>query len=77
MKLTYEDVLEIISEANTQMNLEGIHGKANLRDLGADSLDLMTILLSVQEKAGIEIPDAEVDNLVSVDAICSYVNKEN
>ncbi len=50
--------------------------KLNLRDLGADSLDLMTILLSVQEKVGVEIPDAELDNLLSIDSICSYMNKE-
>ena len=43
MKLTYEGVLELIVEANTQINLEGINANANLRDLGADSLDLMTI----------------------------------
>ncbi len=28
MKLTYEDVLEIIIEANTQINVEGINAKA-------------------------------------------------
>ncbi len=76
MKLNYEDILQIIAQANTQIDLERMHGEANLRDLGADSLDLMTILLSVQEKAGIEIPDAELDNLVSVDSICNYVNRE-
>jgi acyl carrier protein len=41
----------------------------------ADSLDIMNILLGVQEKTGVEVPDDEVENLTSANKILEYVNK--
>jgi acyl carrier protein len=41
-----------------------------LRDLDLDSLDTMELTLGLEEKFGVEIPDAELEGLVTVaDAI--------
>lgn len=37
-----------------------------LRDLDLDSLDTMELTLSMEERFGIEIPDAELESLASV-----------
>lgn len=44
------------------------------KDIGIDSLDTMSIFLGVQEKFGIgDIPDAEIDQLKTVNQIAAYV----
>lgn len=42
-------------------------------DLGADSLDLVRILLEIEESFGVIVPDEEIPNLRSVGDIISYV----
>jgi len=45
----------------------------SLKEIGIDSLDAMSILLEVQEKLGIEVPDEVVDTLPSLRSIARYV----
>lgn len=42
-------------------------------DLGADSLDHMEIIMSIEEKFGIEISDDDADDLKTVGALLDYV----
>jgi acyl carrier protein len=68
-------VIEAVRNARTRIDLTRLTPDAILRDIGADSLDMMTILLDVQGVAGIEIPDADIAELRSVRAIVNYVNE--
>ncbi len=45
--------------------------------LGADSLDIMTILLDVQDRTGVEIPDEDVDGLRTAQSIVEYVTQRS
>lgn len=71
-----DEIIELIKGANTMIDIDILTVDANLRDIGADSLDIMNILLAVQEKHDIEIPDEDVENLQTVSAICSYIQKK-
>lgn len=42
-------------------------------DLDVDSLSMMTIAVNAEERFGIRIPDEEVKNLTTVEAIVDYV----
>lgn len=42
-------------------------------DLGADSLEVVDLLMSIDDEFGVEIPDSEVPNLKTVKAIVDYI----
>jgi acyl carrier protein len=76
LKLSRDELIKIIEEAGTQIDLGKLtDDDADLEAIGADSLDIMNILLGVQEKTGVEVPDDEVENLTSANKILEYVNK--
>ena len=42
-------------------------------DLGADSLDTIEIVLSIEEEFNIEIPDHEVEQMETVGSVLNYL----
>lgn len=44
-----------------------------LEDLGADSLDIVSFMLELEENFGIEIPDEEVEKVEKVSDIVDYI----
>lgn len=74
MKAEQSEVVKIIRDANTQIDFDKLSPEIYLRDIGADSLDMMTILLGLQDKYGVEIPDEDVEKLTSVATICDFIN---
>ena len=42
-------------------------------DLGADSLDVVDLVMSIEESFDIEIPDEEVENIKTVGDIVKYI----
>ena len=42
-------------------------------DLGADSLDVVDLISSVDDEFDVEIPDEEVENIKTVGDIVSYI----
>ena len=42
-------------------------------DLGADALDVVDLLMSIEDEFDIEVPDEEVENLKTVGALVSYI----
>ena len=45
-------------------------------DLGADSLDLVELIMALEEEFGIEIPDTDAEKVVTVGDVVNYI-KEN
>jgi len=44
-------------------------------DLGADSLDLVELIMAMEEKFDIEIPDEDAEKIVTVQDAVNYVGK--
>lgn len=44
-------------------------------DLGADSLDLVELIMAMEEKFDIEIPDEDAEKIVTVQDAVDYVEK--
>lgn len=79
----------LIVEVNTYMVMEKIKGilaeqlnideseivpeASFIDDLGADSLDIVELIMSMEEEFGIEIPEEEVESLSTVGAAVEYI----
>ncbi|MBQ8303802.1 MAG: acyl carrier protein [Clostridia bacterium] len=44
-------------------------------DLGADSLDVVEMLMSVEDEFGIEIPDDAIEDLKTIGNVVEYIEK--
>ena len=45
-----------------------------IKDLGADSVDLVELVMDIENKFGIAIPDHEVEKLTTIGSLIDYVN---
>lgn len=46
-----------------------------IEDLGADSLDIVELVMAIEEKFEIDIPDEDAENIRTVDDAISFINK--
>ena len=42
-------------------------------DLGADSLDVVDLLMSLEDEFSVEIPDEEIENIKTVGNLVNYI----
>ncbi len=75
MNATYEEILSLLKDAGIAADITKLEGGSSLRGSGADSLDMMNILLALEEKYDIKIPDDEAALLDSIDGIVNYLLK--
>ena len=47
-----------------------------LDDLGADSLDVVELVMALEEEFSIEVPDDDVENIRTIQDIVSYVARK-
>ena len=62
-----------------QLGVEGgsLVPEANLLDdLGADSLDVVELVMALEEEFGIEVPDEDVENIRTIGDIVRYVGSK-
>lgn len=73
-----EKVIEMLaSQLNISKDKVQLNAKL-IEDLGADSLDMVEMLMLVEEEFGLSIPDEDAMNLKTVGHIINYIeaNKE-
>jgi acyl carrier protein len=75
MKVVREDIVAVVRDANVVSDPDKLRDDITLADQGVDSLEIFNLILLLQEKYGIEIPDDDIDPLVSVPAIVNYLNQ--
>ena len=72
----FEKIKNIIIE-QLQVSETAVTEEASfIDDLGADSLDLVELIMALEEEFGIEIPDTDAEKVVTVGDVVSYI-KEN
>ena len=42
-------------------------------DLGADSLDVVDLLMSIEDEFEVEVPDEEIENIKTAGSLVSYI----
>ncbi len=48
---------------------------AFIEDLGADSLDIVELVMALEEEFGVEIPDEDAENIKTIGDALEYIKK--
>jgi acyl carrier protein len=72
----FEKIKNIIVEQLQVAETAVTEDSSFIDDLGADSLDLVELIMALEEEFGIEIPDGDAEKVVTVGDVVSYI-KEN
>ena len=72
----FEKIKNIIVEQLQVSEASITEESSFIDDLGADSLDLVELIMALEEEFGIEIPDTDAEKVVTVGDVVSYI-KEN
>ncbi len=73
--MSVEDrVKKIISEKLSVDISEIVPDASFVDDLGADSLDLVELIMSMEEEFDIDIPDEDAENITKVKDAIDYIN---
>ena len=67
--------LAIKETLGDRVEIDSIEWDSKFIDLDADSLDMVELVMFLEECFGIEIPDEEAGNIVTVGDACSTIKK--
>jgi len=70
-----EKVIDIIVEQLSVDKDKVVPGASFVDDLGADSLDLVELIMAMEEAFGIEIPDEVAEKITTVQDAVDHVKK--
>lgn len=71
--MVFDKIREIIVE-QLDVDEDKVTTEASItEDLGADSLDVVDLVMSIEESFDIEIPDEEVENIKTVGDIVKFI----
>ncbi|PAF43186.1 acyl carrier protein [Helicobacter sp. 11S02596-1] len=69
----FDDIQAVVVE---QLNVDANQVKLEaefVKDLGADSLDVVELVMALEEKFGIEIPDEQAEKIVTVGDVVNFI----
>ncbi len=69
-----QEMIDIIVEQLSVEKDKVVPGASFVDDLGADSLDLVELIMAMEEKFDIEIPDEDAEKITTVKDAIDYVN---
>ena len=70
---TFDDVKAVVVE---QLSVDADSVKLEskiIEDLGADSLDAVELIMALEEKFDIEIPDTDAEKLIKIEDVVKYI----
>lgn len=71
--MVFETIKTLLSE-QLEVNPDIITMDTNIADeLGADSLDVVDLLMSIEDEFGVEIPDEKIESLHTVGNVVDYI----
>lgn len=74
--MSIEDKVRKIIAEKLSVDLEEVVPEASfVDDLGADSLDLVELIMSMEEEFDIDIPDEEAEKMITVQDAFNYIAK--
>ena len=69
-----QKVKEIVAE-QLGKTVDEVKNESSFQDdLGADSLDIVQLVMALEEAFGCEIPDEEAEKITTVQAAIDYIN---
>ena len=73
---TFEDIRAIVAEQLGVVEDKVTPEASFANDLGADSLDTVELVMALEEKFGVEIPDEDAAYLRTVQDAVDYIEKQ-
>ncbi len=71
---TFEKIKDIIADQLDIADKDSITERSVITDdLGADSLDVVDLVMAIEDEFSVEIPEDEVENIKTVGDIVKYV----
>ncbi|WP_297129899.1 acyl carrier protein [uncultured Eubacterium sp.] len=71
--MIFDEVKDILAE-QLDVNPDTIEMSSDLSsDLGADSLDAIDIVMSIEDQYGIEVPDSVIENMKTVEDVVNFI----
>ena len=70
---TLHKVVDIVAQ-KLSIDKETVLKNGSFEDLGADSLDMVEIVMKLEEVFGIEINDEDAEKLSSLNEVVNYIN---
>ena len=71
--MVFEKVKAILSE-QFDVEEDSITLESSItEDLGADSLDVVDLLMSIEDEFEVEVPDSEVENIKTIGDLVKYI----
>ncbi len=70
-----EKLTEIIVEQLSVDRAKVVPAASFVDDLGADSLDLVELIMAMEEEFDTEIPDEDAEKIATVQAAIDYIKK--
>ena len=67
-----EKVIEIVAEG-LDTDAAELTAETTFKSLGADSLDLMDLVMSFEDKFGVEIDTEAISDLTTVGSVVTYI----
>lgn len=70
---TFDDVKAVVVE---QLSIDADSVKMEskiIEDLGADSLDVVELIMALEEKFEVEIPDSDAEKLIKIEDVVNYI----
>jgi acyl carrier protein len=72
----FEKLVEIIAD-QLDIDPDMISGDSKImEDLGADSLDVVEMLMAIEDAFGYSVPDEDVEDLITVNDVASYLENQ-
>jgi acyl carrier protein len=71
-----QEMIDIIVEQLSVEKSKVVPNASFVDDLGADSLDLVELIMAMEEGFDIEIPDEDAEGISTVQDAIDYVNKQ-
>lgn len=76
--MVFEKVRKLLAESLNIDDLDKITMDSNIvQDLGADSLDVVEMLMALEDNFGVTVPDDIANELVTVGAIVNYIESQS
>ena len=71
--MVFEKIRAILAEqldvAEDEITMESNNGE----DLGADSLDVVDLVMTIEDEFEIEVPDDQIENIKTVGDVVNYI----
>ena len=75
--MVFDKVKDLISE-QLDVKADDITEDSSIQDdLGADSLDIVDLVMAIEDEFGVEIPEDQVENIKTVGDIVKFIEENS